>query len=125
MIPGSPGSAEIDGGFNRQRKRKLSFRRRTDKGEAAEGRAGRRAEGGVRKVRRGTRAGEQGPFHRAAQTLVSSPPVYPPLCCSSTTIFSGPFELSSPPGSPLPLSRAGAGLFHPHGAWVLAGATLS
>ncbi|XP_012589312.1 PREDICTED: potassium voltage-gated channel subfamily H member 2 [Condylura cristata] len=31
MIPGSPGSAELDGGFTRQRKRKLSFRRRTDK----------------------------------------------------------------------------------------------
>uniref|UniRef100_A0A9L0TEU0 Voltage-gated inwardly rectifying potassium channel KCNH2 n=1 Tax=Equus caballus TaxID=9796 RepID=A0A9L0TEU0_HORSE len=32
MIPGSPGSTELEGGFNRQRKRKLSFRRRTDKG---------------------------------------------------------------------------------------------
>uniref|UniRef100_A0A2K6L473 Voltage-gated inwardly rectifying potassium channel KCNH2 n=1 Tax=Rhinopithecus bieti TaxID=61621 RepID=A0A2K6L473_RHIBE len=32
MIPGSPGSAELEGGFSRQRKRKLSFRRRTDKG---------------------------------------------------------------------------------------------
>ncbi|KAB0341854.1 hypothetical protein FD754_018780, partial [Muntiacus muntjak] len=31
MIPGSPGSAELEGGFNRQRKRKLSFRRRTDR----------------------------------------------------------------------------------------------
>ncbi|XP_025147586.3 potassium voltage-gated channel subfamily H member 2 isoform X11 [Bubalus bubalis] len=31
MIPGSPSSAELEGGFNRQRKRKLSFRRRTDK----------------------------------------------------------------------------------------------
>ncbi|TFK05536.1 metabotropic glutamate receptor 5 [Platysternon megacephalum] len=31
MIPGSPGSTELDGGFNRLRRRKLSFRRRTDK----------------------------------------------------------------------------------------------
>ncbi|XP_053783056.1 voltage-gated inwardly rectifying potassium channel KCNH2 isoform X3 [Desmodus rotundus] len=31
MIPGSPGSAELEGGFSRQRKHKLSFRRRTDK----------------------------------------------------------------------------------------------
>ncbi|XP_032640909.2 voltage-gated inwardly rectifying potassium channel KCNH2-like [Chelonoidis abingdonii] len=31
MIPGSPGSTELDGGFNRLRCRKLSFRRRTDK----------------------------------------------------------------------------------------------
>uniref|UniRef100_G3SRN3 Voltage-gated inwardly rectifying potassium channel KCNH2 n=1 Tax=Loxodonta africana TaxID=9785 RepID=G3SRN3_LOXAF len=30
MIPGSPGSTELDG-FSRQRRRKLSFRRRTDK----------------------------------------------------------------------------------------------
>uniref|UniRef100_A0A4W2FS73 Voltage-gated inwardly rectifying potassium channel KCNH2 n=1 Tax=Bos indicus x Bos taurus TaxID=30522 RepID=A0A4W2FS73_BOBOX len=53
MIPGSPGSAELEGGFNRQRKRKLSFRRRTDKGQ---------------------------------------------------------LEMSPPPGSPLPHSRAGARL---------------
>lgn len=46
MIPGSPGSGELEGGFNRQRKRKLSFRRRTDKGEAGAGR-GRGAVGGV------------------------------------------------------------------------------
>ncbi|NXH23258.1 KCNH2 protein, partial [Bucco capensis] len=31
MIPGSPGSDEMNGGFNRLRKRKLSFRRRTEK----------------------------------------------------------------------------------------------
>ncbi|XP_071890159.1 voltage-gated inwardly rectifying potassium channel KCNH2 isoform X1 [Anas platyrhynchos] len=31
MIPGSPGSDELDSGFNRLRKRKLSFRRRTEK----------------------------------------------------------------------------------------------
>ncbi|XP_074802722.1 voltage-gated inwardly rectifying potassium channel KCNH2 isoform X4 [Natator depressus] len=31
MIPGSPGSTELDGSFNRLRRRKLSFRRRTDK----------------------------------------------------------------------------------------------
>lgn len=48
MIPGSPGSTELEGGFNRQRKRKLSFRRRTDKGEAGEGRGGEgRGEGGA------------------------------------------------------------------------------
>lgn len=40
MIPGSPGSAELESGFNKQRKRKLSFRRRTDKGEVVKGRAG-------------------------------------------------------------------------------------
>ncbi|NWX44035.1 KCNH2 protein, partial [Steatornis caripensis] len=37
MIPGSPGSDELDGGFNRLRKRKLSFRRRTEKDAAGAG----------------------------------------------------------------------------------------
>uniref|UniRef100_A0A8B9NTZ4 Potassium voltage-gated channel subfamily H member 2 n=1 Tax=Accipiter nisus TaxID=211598 RepID=A0A8B9NTZ4_9AVES len=37
MIPGSPGSDELDGGFNRLRKRKLSFRRRTEKDAANAG----------------------------------------------------------------------------------------
>ncbi|XP_030348773.1 potassium voltage-gated channel subfamily H member 2 isoform X2 [Strigops habroptila] len=37
MIPGSPGSEELDGGFNRLRKRKLSFRRRTDKDASSTG----------------------------------------------------------------------------------------
>ncbi|XP_070644515.1 voltage-gated inwardly rectifying potassium channel KCNH2 isoform X4 [Bos indicus] len=70
MIPGSPGSAELEGGFNRQRKRKLSFRRRTDKGQ---------------------------------------------------------LEMSPPPGSPLPHSRAGARLsiLGPHRAGVLMGAALN
>ncbi|KAG8430334.1 hypothetical protein GDO86_017954 [Hymenochirus boettgeri] len=48
MIPGSPSSEDSDSGFNRLRRRKLSFRRRTDKdsenaGESRKGhRAGRR-----------------------------------------------------------------------------------
>lgn len=57
MIPGSPGSTELEGGFNQQRKHKLSFRRRTDKGEAGgqEGREGtgvqgRREEGRAHRV---------------------------------------------------------------------------
>ncbi|XP_064910967.1 potassium voltage-gated channel subfamily H member 2 isoform X2 [Columba livia] len=37
MIPGSPGSDELDSGFNRLRKRKLSFRRRTEKDAANAG----------------------------------------------------------------------------------------
>lgn len=55
MIPGSPGSAELDGGFSRQRKRKLSFRRRTDKGEAGDGwgGAGLGVRGGARERRAG------------------------------------------------------------------------
>ncbi|NXW63452.1 KCNH2 protein, partial [Eurystomus gularis] len=40
MIPGSPGSDELDGGFNRLRKRKLSFRRRTEKGGCGAGGCG-------------------------------------------------------------------------------------
>uniref|UniRef100_A0A8C3RZ36 Potassium voltage-gated channel subfamily H member 2 n=1 Tax=Chelydra serpentina TaxID=8475 RepID=A0A8C3RZ36_CHESE len=45
MIPGSPGSTELDGGFNRLRRRKLSFRRRTDKGEWGGGQQARGAGG--------------------------------------------------------------------------------
>ncbi|XP_043923548.1 potassium voltage-gated channel subfamily H member 2 [Protopterus annectens] len=37
MIPGSPGSYESDGGFNRLRRRKLSFRRRTEKDDEKAG----------------------------------------------------------------------------------------
>ncbi|XP_062424599.1 potassium voltage-gated channel subfamily H member 2 isoform X2 [Rhea pennata] len=45
MIPGSPGSDDLDGGFNRLRKRKLSFRRRTEKDaeHAGELRSGQKA----------------------------------------------------------------------------------
>ncbi|KAL8164745.1 UNVERIFIED_CONTAM: Potassium voltage-gated channel subfamily H member 2 [Gekko kuhli] len=37
MIPGSPDSEETNGGFNRLRRRKLSFRRRTEKDEVGAG----------------------------------------------------------------------------------------
>ncbi|NWI60004.1 KCNH2 protein, partial [Calyptomena viridis] len=37
MIPGSPGSDELDGGFSRLRRRKLSFRRRPEKGGGSRG----------------------------------------------------------------------------------------
>ncbi|XP_015264104.1 PREDICTED: potassium voltage-gated channel subfamily H member 2 [Gekko japonicus] len=37
MIPGSPGSEETNGGFSRLRRRKLSFRRRTEKDEVSAG----------------------------------------------------------------------------------------
>ncbi|KAH0627732.1 hypothetical protein JD844_003873 [Phrynosoma platyrhinos] len=37
MIPGSPSSDEMNGGFNRLRRRKLSFRRRTEKDEEKTG----------------------------------------------------------------------------------------
>lgn len=47
MIPGSPGSDELDSGFNRLRKRKLSFRRRTEKGAGLGGAGGVGAPRGV------------------------------------------------------------------------------
>lgn len=94
MIPGSPGSAELEGGFSRQRKRKLSFRRRTDKGEAGEGRKG---EGGA-KVRLG--AGRQGgpcllypglrPSHPFLQCAHSTPQLS--RCCPS---FRAPAAVTS------------------------------
>ncbi|XP_074841474.1 voltage-gated inwardly rectifying potassium channel KCNH2 isoform X5 [Carettochelys insculpta] len=36
MVPGSPGSTDLDKGFSRPRCRKLSFRQRTDKADAAD-----------------------------------------------------------------------------------------
>lgn len=72
MIPGSPGSAELESGFNRQRKRKLSFRRRTDKGEVVKGRAGGewRAEGSAGRVRLCR-------LHPLPSVQARSPPVHP------------------------------------------------
>lgn len=127
MIPGSPGSAELEGGFNRQRKRKLSFRRRTDKGEAGEGegagprRAGRRAGAWPR----GGRSRGRGRWvcsSQAPQTFRPLPSAFP-----SHSIRSGQLEMSPPPGSPLPHSRAGARLsiLGPHRAGVLMGAALN
>lgn len=142
MIPGSPGSAELEGGFNRQRKRKLSFRRRTDKGEEGEGRgqgrgvegAGEGSGGGGAQGRRepGARRGLEGAEQRAgpAGLLLLGPTELPPLPSAFPPphpILSGPLEMSRSPGSPLALSRAGArlSLLGPHRAGVLMGAALN
>lgn len=67
MIPGSPGSDELDSGFNRLRKRKLSFRRRTEKGTG-------RAWGGWKT---GSLVG-RGEFRGAAMTQGLSPSPHDP-----------------------------------------------
>uniref|UniRef100_A0A7N5KG89 Voltage-gated inwardly rectifying potassium channel KCNH2 n=1 Tax=Ailuropoda melanoleuca TaxID=9646 RepID=A0A7N5KG89_AILME len=72
MIPGSPGSAELESGFNRQRKRKLSFRRRTDKdpeqpGEVSALGPGRAGAGPSSRVRPG------GPWGESPSSGPSSP----------------------------------------------------
>ncbi|XP_032250180.1 voltage-gated inwardly rectifying potassium channel KCNH2 isoform X4 [Halichoerus grypus] len=72
MIPGSPGSAELEGGFSRQRKRKLSFRRRTDKdpeqpGEVSALGPGRAGAGPSSRVRPG------GPWGESPSSGPSSP----------------------------------------------------
>lgn len=86
MIPGSPSSAELESGFNRQRKRKLSFRRRTDKGEVVKGRAGgqwgQRAEGRVRLFR-------LHPLPKSSSTVLQVNPT-PPFLCPETATFSCP-----------------------------------
>lgn len=89
MIPGSPGSGELEGGFNRQRKRKLSFRRRTDKGEAGAGRGGAGAAGGAQVRWEGGGAWGQPVCVNCAwalQTFAPLPSVFPTVTPAAQTL---------------------------------------
>uniref|UniRef100_A0A663DN73 Voltage-gated inwardly rectifying potassium channel KCNH2 n=1 Tax=Aquila chrysaetos chrysaetos TaxID=223781 RepID=A0A663DN73_AQUCH len=96
MIPGSPGSDELDSGFNRLRKRKLSFRRRTEKGGV--GGPG----GGGGQAPRG--CGDPGPWEPCNSSSPSSSPSSdedePPAPGPGATALS-PFR-SARPGSEAP-----------------------
>lgn len=106
MIPGSPGSAELEGGFHRQRKRKLSFRRRTDKGEP------------------GGSVGPRCLLCPAPQTflfLTQCARCVAPLCSNAATL-SGALEPPPPLSAPSPsepCARSGLGE-----GWALEGAAL-
>ncbi|XP_028933621.1 potassium voltage-gated channel subfamily H member 2 isoform X2 [Ornithorhynchus anatinus] len=65
MIPGSPSSAELDSGFNRLRRRKLSFRRRTDRDTDPPGEVSSMGPGG--------RAANGGPWGESPSSGPSSP----------------------------------------------------
>ncbi|XP_072508335.1 voltage-gated inwardly rectifying potassium channel KCNH2 isoform X2 [Notamacropus eugenii] len=72
MIPGSPGSTELDGGFNRLRRRKLSFRRRTDK-DAEQAGEGSVVGTGRESTGVGSRARSGGPWDESPSSGPSSP----------------------------------------------------
>ncbi|XP_004765992.2 potassium voltage-gated channel subfamily H member 2 isoform X6 [Mustela putorius furo] len=101
MIPGSPGSGELEGGFNRQRKRKLSFRRRTDKdpeqpGEVSALGPGRAGAGPSSRVRPG------GPWGESPSSGPSSPESSEDEGPgrSSSPLRLVPFSSPRPPGEP-------------------------
>ncbi|XP_062839750.1 potassium voltage-gated channel subfamily H member 2 isoform X2 [Anolis carolinensis] len=73
MIPGSPSSEEMNGGFNRLRRRKLSFRRRTEKDEE-------KAEDG--------KPAKALPLGQNCQGVPCAPPKWEP--CLSSSLASSP-----------------------------------
>ncbi|XP_071590544.1 voltage-gated inwardly rectifying potassium channel KCNH2 isoform X2 [Heliangelus exortis] len=113
MIPGSPGSDEMDGSFKRLRKRKLSFRRRTEKdaANAEELRSGQRAIRGGR----GCQAPGAPPGPTEWDPCPSSPPSSdeeePPAPGPGTTVLSP--LCSARPGSPPPEEPEGSDICNP------------
>ncbi|XP_048151452.1 potassium voltage-gated channel subfamily H member 2 isoform X1 [Corvus hawaiiensis] len=106
MIPGSPGSDELDGGFSRLRRRKLSFRRRPEKDAPSPGES---------RALRGDGGGGQAPG--APRGPAEWDPPSPSSCGSSdeeeppapppgATALS-PFR-SAPPAPPEPEEREGS-----------------
>ncbi|XP_030798902.1 potassium voltage-gated channel subfamily H member 2 [Camarhynchus parvulus] len=111
MIPGSPGSDELDGGFSRLRRRKLSFRRRPEKDAASPGES---------RALRGDGGGGQAPG--APRGPAEWDPPSPSSCGSSdeeeppapppgATALS-PFR-SAPPAPPEPEERGGSDMCNP------------
>ncbi|ELW64819.1 Potassium voltage-gated channel subfamily H member 2 [Tupaia chinensis] len=103
MIPGSPGSAELDG-FSRQRKRKLSFRRRTDKGEADTEQPGEVSALGPGRAGAGPSSGGRpgGPWGKSPSSGPSSPESSEDEGPgrSSSPLRLVPFSSPRPPGEP-------------------------
>ncbi|NXB79779.1 KCNH2 protein, partial [Donacobius atricapilla] len=111
MIPGSPGSDELDGGFSRLRRRKLSFRRRPEKDAPSPGES---------RALRGDGGGGQAPG--APRGPAEWDPPSPSSCGSSdeeeppapppgATALS-PFR-SAPPAAPEPEEREGSDMCNP------------
>ncbi|NXX02472.1 KCNH2 protein, partial [Larus smithsonianus] len=122
MIPGSPGSDELDSGFNRLRKRKLSFRRRTEKDAANAGelRSGQKALRAGRSCQApGAPRGpaEWEPCHSSApSSSPSSDEDEPPAPGPGATALS-PFRSPRPggeePAPPEPEERKGSDMCNP------------
>ncbi|XP_075436595.1 voltage-gated inwardly rectifying potassium channel KCNH2-like isoform X3 [Ascaphus truei] len=102
MIPGSPGSEDSDSGFNRQRRRKLSFRRRTDNGQS---------QGGVCSAESGQDAGDSRKSQRSGHLSRNSPAAEAKGAAWEEQRSSGPSntpssddELTAPGSNPIELS---------------------
>ncbi|XP_051008096.1 potassium voltage-gated channel subfamily H member 2 isoform X1 [Acomys russatus] len=103
MIPGSPSSAELESGFNRQRKRKLSFRRRTDKDTEQQGEVSALGQGPVRVGAGPSCRGQPGgPWGESPSSGPSSPESSedegPGRSSSPLRLL--PFSSPRPPGDP-------------------------
>ncbi|NXB84847.1 KCNH2 protein, partial [Vidua chalybeata] len=111
MIPGSPGSDELDGGFSRLRRRKLSFRRRPEKDAPSpeESRALRGDGGGGQAPGAPRGPAEWDPPSRSScgSSDEEEPPAPPP----GATALS-PFR-SAPPAPPEPEEREGSDMCNP------------
>ncbi|XP_071416431.1 voltage-gated inwardly rectifying potassium channel KCNH2 isoform X2 [Pithys albifrons albifrons] len=111
MIPGSPGSDELDGGFSRLRRRKLSFRRRPEKDAPSPGES--------RALRGGNGGGQapgapRGPAEwdpPSPSSCGSSDEEEPPAPPPGATALS-PFH-SAPPVPPEPEEREGSDMCNP------------
>uniref|UniRef100_A0A8C3TMW0 Voltage-gated inwardly rectifying potassium channel KCNH2 n=1 Tax=Catharus ustulatus TaxID=91951 RepID=A0A8C3TMW0_CATUS len=111
MIPGSPGSDELDGGFSRLRRRKLSFRRRPEKDAPSPGES---------RALRGDGGGGQAPGAPrgpaewdppSPSSCGSSDEEEPPAPPAGATALS-PFR-SAPPAPPEPEERGGSDVCNP------------
>ncbi|XP_061441923.1 potassium voltage-gated channel subfamily H member 2 isoform X2 [Rhineura floridana] len=112
MIPGSPSSDEMNSGFNRLRRRKLSFRRRTEKDEenAREAKAQQKAlHVGQNCQVPGAPRGPPKWNPCLSSSVASSPPSSDeeetPVLVSNATELS-PFHSTEPPGDPSSLAAA-------------------
>ncbi|XP_068002234.1 potassium voltage-gated channel subfamily H member 2 isoform X1 [Melanerpes formicivorus] len=91
MIPGSPGSDELDaGGFNRLRKRKLSFRRRTEKDATP---------GELRSCPKALRGGRRGQPPGAPSEWDPCPPCHPSDPSSDPSSDEDETPAPGPPGA--------------------------
>ncbi|XP_049979666.1 potassium voltage-gated channel subfamily H member 2 isoform X1 [Alexandromys fortis] len=103
MIPGSPSSAELESGFNRQRKRKLSFRRRTDKDTEQPGEVSALGQGPTRVAAGPSCRGQPGgPWGESPSSGPSSPESSEDEDPgrSSSPLRLVPFSSPRPPGEP-------------------------
>ncbi|KYO29727.1 hypothetical protein Y1Q_0008389 [Alligator mississippiensis] len=129
MIPGSPGSNDLDSGFNRLRKRKLSFRRRTEKDTEARDEARRVLHPGrgcqAPGAPRGSAEWEPGPSSSASSAISSDEdePPTPGICPNIAPPALGPLDpdpdLDPDKGSDVcnPLSGAFSGVSNIFSFW--------